>query len=297
MSEEDLLDAANIIFSIEEEDFEKIKFEKWYQTLFRAITLNQDGKKYAVKGIHSLAKLQQLFMTIYVKNYRKSHVQLNEIIDAVTTNSEKIKKLYGACILNLEEQQSLSSLDAHDAEILALFLGEYRNSEGVVPDKVKKYNRGVLNALDQKVPKGSLDNHQIRKFKNPKVVYRCFMEQSAVDGTIDSQEWTDKIYEDLKDFELSENSKSEIKESVKYEAEIAGTDYFIIKYTKDNAGVLDIDFEIDLEASVDPIAALKKEINEQIELSKLNMALLGFSREFTSVLARKVRKGLFLVNQ
>ena len=28
MSEEDLLDAANIIFSIEEEDFEKIKFEK-----------------------------------------------------------------------------------------------------------------------------------------------------------------------------------------------------------------------------------------------------------------------------
>ena len=142
MSEEDLLDAANIIFSIEEEDFEKIKFEKWYQTLFRAITLNQDGKKYAVKGIHSLAKLQQLFMTIYVKNYRKSHVQLNEIIDAVTTNSEKIKKLYGACILNLEEQQSLSSLDAHDAEILALFLGEYRNSEGVVPDKVKKYNRG-----------------------------------------------------------------------------------------------------------------------------------------------------------
>lgn len=293
MSEEDLLDAANIIFSIEEEDFEKIKFEKWYQTLFRAITLNQDGKKYAVKGIHSLAKLQQLFMTIYVKNYRKSHVQLNEIIDAVTTNSEKIKKLYGACILNLEEQQSLSSLDAHDAEILALFLGEYRNSEGVVPDKVKKYNRGVLNALDQKVPKGSLDNHQIRKLKNPKVVYRCFMEQSAVDGTIDSQEWTDKIYEDLKDFELSENSKSEIKESVKYEAEIAGTDYFIIKYTKDNAGVLDIDFEIDLEASVDPIAALKKEINEQIELSKLNMALLGFSREFTSVLARKVRKGLF----
>lgn len=171
MTEKDLIDAANRIFSIEEQDFEKIKSEKWYQTLFHAITLNQDGKKYAVKGIRSLAKLQQLFMTIYVKNYRKSHDQLNEIIDAVTKNSEAIKRLYGACVLNLEEQLSLSSLDAYDAEILALFLGEYRNSEGVVPDEVKKYNRGVLNALDQNVPKGVLDNHQIRKLKNPKVVY------------------------------------------------------------------------------------------------------------------------------
>lgn len=284
MTEKDLIDAANRIFSIEEQDFEKIKSEKWYQTLFHAITLNQDGKKYAVKGIRSLAKLQQLFMTIYVKNYRKSHDQLNEIIDAVTKNSEAIKRLYGACVLNLEEQLSLSSLDAYDAEILALFLGEYRNSEGVVPDEVKKYNRGVLKALDQNVPKGVLDNHQIRKLKNPKVVYRCFMEQSAVDGTIDSQEWTDKIYEDLRDFELSDNSKNEIKESVKYEAEIAGVDYFIVKYTKDNAGVLDTDFEIDIEASVDPIEAQKKELNKQMDLINLNIAFMKFDQEFLSAL-------------
>lgn len=287
MTDKDLLDAANRIFTIEEQDFEKIKSEKWYETLFHAITLNQDGKKYAVKGIRSLAKLQQLFMTIYVKNYRKSHEQLNEIIDAVTKNSEAIKRLYGACVLNLEEQISLSSLDAYDAEILALFLGEYRNSEGVVPDEVKKYNRGVLSALDQNVPKGVLDNHQIRKLKNPKVVYRCFLEQSAVDGTLDSQEWTDKIYEDLKDFELSDNSKSEIKESVKYEAEIAGVDYFIVKYTKDNAGILDTDFEIDIGASVDPIEAQQEEITKQFDLLKLNIALMKFTMEFSSAFARR----------
>lgn len=65
MSEGELVEAANRIFAAQEADFEKIKSEKWYQTLFHAITLNQDGKKYAVKGINSLTKLQQLFMGIY----------------------------------------------------------------------------------------------------------------------------------------------------------------------------------------------------------------------------------------
>lgn len=280
MSEGELVEAANRIFAAQEADFEKIKSEKWYQTLFHAITLNQDGKKYAVKGINSLTKLQQLFMGIYVKNYRKTHEQLDAVIDTVTQNSAAIKKLYGMCVLNLEEQESLETLDSQDAEILAIFLGEYRDESGSVPPVVRDYNRGVLRALNQKVPSGSLDNHQIRRLKAPKVVYRCFLEQCAVDGTIDTQEWTDKIYEDLKDFELSENSKNEIKESVKNEAEIAGTEYFIVKYSKNNAGVLDIDFEIDIEASIDPAEAERKEIQKQWDLVKLNFTLLQFKMSF-----------------
>lgn len=252
MTEEDLIEAANKIFTIQEKDFERIKSEKWYKTLFHAITLNQDGKKYAVRGINSLAKLQQLFMSIYVKNYRTSYKYLNETINVVTKNSEAIKKLFGMCVLNLEGQEDLGVLDPQDAEILALFLGEYRDANGAVPVAVQSYNRGVLNAIHQKVPIGALDNHQIRRLKAPKVVYRCFMEQCAVDGTIDSQEWTDQVYQDLRDFELSENSKNEIKQSVKYEAEIAGVEYFIVKYTKDNIGVLDSDFDIDIQSSIDP---------------------------------------------
>ncbi len=279
MSENDLIEAANRIFSAQEKDFEKIKSEKWYQTLFHAITLNQDGKKFTVKSVHSLAKLQQLFMSIYVKNYRKSHEQLDEVIEVVIKNSEAIQKLYGMCVLNLEEQASLETLDAQDSEILALFLGEYRDENGSVPSAVRDYNRGVLSALNQKVPMGTLDNHQIRKLKAPKVVYRCFMEQCAIDGTIDSQEWSDKIYEDLKDFELSENSKKEIRESVKYEAEIAGVDYFIQKYSRENIGVHAIDFEI--EGVIDPAEAERKEINRQFDLVRLNLALLKFSTGFT----------------
>lgn len=92
MSEKDMIEAANEIFTAQEADFEKLKSEKWYKTLFHALTFNQDGKKYAVRGICSLAKLQQLFMDIYVRNYRESHEQMKQIIDAVIQNSEAIKK-------------------------------------------------------------------------------------------------------------------------------------------------------------------------------------------------------------
>lgn len=246
VTEAELIDAAQTIFNMEQKNFEKIKNEKWYQTLFHAITLNQDGKKYMVKGIHSLAKLQRLFMELYINNYRKAYEQLDSVIEVATKNSNAINKIYGMCVLKLEEQPNLTSLDDYDSDILALFLGEYRDENGDVPEQVKKYNRGVLNALNRNMPVGNLDSHQIRTLRSPKVVYRCFMEQCAIDHTIDSQDWSDKIYDDLKDFELSENTKAEIKSDVKKEVEIAGEEYFLVKYTKENNGILDSDFIIDL---------------------------------------------------
>ncbi len=268
MTEKELVEAANSIFSSQEKDFEKIKSEKWYKTLFHAITLNQDGKKYAVRSIRSLAKLQQLFMSIYVKNYRVSHDQLNRVIEDVKNNSKAIKRIWDISMLNMEEQAGLETLTSQDSEILALFLGEYRDENGNVPDAVREYNRNVLLALKMPVPYGALDNHQIRELKSPRVVYRCFMEQCAIDGTIDTQEWSDSIYEDLKDFELSENTKNEIKDSVKYEAEIAGTEYFAVKYLSGNAGILDTDFELDFDeenASDSKVDNVEEEIIEEQE--------------------------------
>ncbi|SFC27549.1 hypothetical protein [Butyrivibrio sp. YAB3001] len=281
MSDKDLIEAANIVFSAQEKDFEKIKTEKWYHTFFHAITLNQDGTKYAVRGIKSLAKLQQLFMNVYVKNYRKSHEQLDDVIAAVTKNSEAIKKLYGKCVLCLEEQSSLEQLDDFDAKILALFLGEYRDENGLVPQSVQGYNKGVLLALNQKVPSGALDNHQLSKLNAPKVVYRCFMEQCAVDGTIDTQEWCDKIYEDIRDFELSDNSKREIKESVKREVETAGVDYLLEKYNKDD-GITDSDFIIQIEGNNQDYQPKiqNSQVGKPCDEHSLYMAAVEFDRFF-----------------
>lgn len=166
LTEKDLMAAANKIFEAEEHDFEKIKSEKWYQSLFHAITLNHDGKKYAVKGIHSLAKLQQLFMYIYVKNYKENNKQLDEIINGVINNSNTIRKMYYN-FLGLEEKVSLSELNEYDAQILKLFLGAYRDSFGKISDNVKKYNRGVFKALNIEESWGNLDIHQLSKLQNP----------------------------------------------------------------------------------------------------------------------------------
>ena len=230
-------------------------------------------------------------MGIYVRNYRKTHEQLNAVIDVVTKNSKAIKKLYGMCVLNIEEQESLETLDPLDAEILALFLGEYRDENGLVPDMVRDYNRGVLRALNQKIPTGSLDSHQIRRLKAPKIVYRCFMEQCAVDGTIDTQEWSDKIYEDIRDFELSDNSKSEIKESVKYESEIAGIEYFLVKYSKDNIGVFDTDFV--LELGEDRYVSADEQAKEQIKAGIDNLSLFIAASSFSLSFRVNIRPDAF----
>jgi gamma-glutamyl phosphate reductase len=147
MDEKSLMEAAKEIFAAEEKDFEKIKSEKWYQVLFHAITLNKDGTKHAVKGVHSLAKLQQLFMKIFAEYYRNSYSKLNALINDIRVTSEVIGKMYDLCVLNLRVQDDISSLNIRDKNILALFLGEYRDANGTVPKQVQRYNSGVLTAL------------------------------------------------------------------------------------------------------------------------------------------------------
>jgi hypothetical protein len=184
-------------------------------------------------------------MKIFVEYYQNNYRQLNALIDEIRTNSEAIRKMYELCVLNLRVQEDISSLNTQDKNILSLFLGEYRDANGNVPEEVQRYNSGVLTALQLNVPKGSLDHHQLRKLNNAEAVYRCFMEQCAVDGTIDTQEWCDKIYEDIKDFNLGDNARSEIKAAVKHEADIAGVEHFMVKYTKGKEQITDTDFIID----------------------------------------------------
>jgi hypothetical protein len=74
------------------------------------------------------------------------------------------------------------------------------------------------------------------------------MEQCAVDGTIDTQEWCEEIYEDIKDFNLGDNAKLEIKAAVKHEADVAGIEHFMVKYTKGKEQIKDDDFIIDKES-------------------------------------------------
>lgn len=260
LTEKELIDAANDIFKAEECDFNKIKSEKWYQKLFHALTFNQDGKKYVVRDIKSLAKLQQLFMSLYVDNYRKSHEQLNRVIQAIIEQNITIKRLYGTCVLKLEKPIMPSELNSDDAKILALFLGEYKNSDGIIPERVQKYNKAVLLSMNCSVPNGRLDGHQLQKLEKPQVIYRCFMEQCAIDGTIESQDWSDEIYYHLDDINLGTRIKREIKDAVKREAEIAGIDYLIDKYKESRDAIQYEDLIVD-RSTAEAIAIDQEENN------------------------------------
>lgn len=239
---EELMVAASEIFSATEKDFTKIKSEKWYQTIFNNLSFSQNGQKYVIKDIKSLAKLQQLFLEIITRIDKATQQQMVAIIDEVISNRHEIaqtqnelkqlKGMYGLFldrIKGIEEQQGLESLNEDDAKILVLLLMEYKNDENSVPDEVKKYNRGIMSALKVSSPIGVISAEMITDLRAPKIIYRCFLEQCAVAGTIHNKEWMDNV-EIIKYFDIGMAQKEKIEKSVKTELEAFGIEYFYEKY-------------------------------------------------------------------
>lgn len=255
---ENLTEAASAIFSSTEKDFAKIKSEKWYQTIFYNLPFCQNGQKYVVKDIKSLAKLQQLFLEIITKIDRDTQRQFVDVINAVITQrnaiaqtQKEIKQLKGMYevllerIRGIEEQQSLDTLDEDDVQVLVLLLMEFKDDKNLISDEVKKYNRGIMKALRRGMPIGELRDELIAELKAPKLVYRCFLEQCAVAGMIDNRERLPNM-EIEKYFDIGIVQKEMIEKSVKSELEAFGKDYFYDKYEGSQGIIGDSGFVIAL---------------------------------------------------
>lgn len=114
------------------------------------------------------------------------------------------------------------------------------------------------------------------------MVYRCFIEQSAIDGTIETREWTEDIYNFLDDFELSIKSKKQIEESVKYEVNMAGTEYLINKYAKEDLDLSATDFLFNIEESSNQKNNKHAIYDNMLDLDKINNILTDLEEEFLS---------------
>ena len=68
---EDAIEAAEQIFSLKEDEFQRIKNEKWYHHLLQAVTFGSGDRKKIISDITSLSKLLQIFMLIYAKSYKE----------------------------------------------------------------------------------------------------------------------------------------------------------------------------------------------------------------------------------
>ncbi len=232
---------ANEIFTARKDDFYKIKNETGIKKFLHAITFNADAKKYMLKDISSLAKLQELFMRVYKKNYETSHEQLDRVMKSLMDTNEKLLKLYKRIDKKITVTESPADLCDYDKELLELFLKICGSQMDEVTSSVQAYNRGVKRAIGNITAEGTLDDHELQKLENPKVIYRCYLEQAALAGTLNSCEWTDYVYSLLSDIELGENTKRKIRESVDAEIYSYGAEYFIQKYGEESYLMDDIE--------------------------------------------------------
>ena len=243
MSEEDLTSAAKEIFSSQEKDFQKLKNSKWYHIFLRAFTL-KGYERYIINDIKSLSKLQNLFIKCYVCEIKGVYDEIDEIVGTVLEQNKAIEKLYNTCILRIEKQKEPAELDQQDMKILTMFLGKYENSDGTIPEEVQKYNRNVFKSLPIQMAYGDFDGTQLSKVSEPEIFYRCFVEQCMVAGTLETQEWSDNVYNSLRHINLGEVAKERIKVAVKKEVGAAGIEYLYEKYTETTFQFADSDFEL-----------------------------------------------------
>lgn len=226
---EDAIEAAEQIFSLKEDEFQRIKNEKWYHHLLQAVTFGSGDRKKIISDITSLSKLLQIFMLIYAKSYKDQSSQLDQIINNVRQEDQMINKLYRACIVNLELSENLACLNDIDSAILQLFLMEYKSVNGK-EDDFKKYRANVVGRLGGQYPVSDFKKEQLGKVQNPRTFYRCACELCAIDGDLENREFPPDIEAALEHLTISLADRRKVEKAVLREADSLGIDYIIEKY-------------------------------------------------------------------
>lgn len=222
---EDVKDAINRIFNIQSGDFYKLKGEKWYHDLLRAVTFHSGDRKQIISDITSLAQLQQLFMQVYVQHYKDLDAQLNQNILLISELNQTVRKLYNKCVMKLELQADVESFDVNEATVLQLFLGEYK-SQNNKEEEFRKYRRSVIGLLGSSTPTSEFDAEQLGYVPHPDTFYRCALELCAIDNGFADESFPENIKNCLSHLALSEVKKGKIKSAVEKQADIMGVSYF-----------------------------------------------------------------------
>lgn len=232
---EDVIEASNQIFDLQETDFNVIRNQKWYHDFKRAITFHADDRRKMISDITSVSKLQQLFMLVYAQYFKNLDKDLESTITVVRKINDKINKLYQICVAKIELQEDIGNIPPYERGILQLFLNEYSSQNGN-EEKFKRYRRQIMGLFRGGEPCAKFDSTQLSKVEHPAPFYRCACELCAIDGNLNgtNPEFPGVIVSALNELNLSRNKCQEIATSVMQQAEKLGIDYFLQeKYQSD----------------------------------------------------------------
>ncbi len=258
LSADDLREAAQSIFAVQDADFQTLKKAKWYQRFLRAVTFGTGDKKKIITDIRSLSKLQQLFMLVYQKHYAALDNQLNQIIDDLRMTNKNIEKLYYSTVIKIKPQERIADLSELDKNLLNLFLSEYSSMNGKNGD-FRRYRAGIGRATGiLSLPEGDFAPDLLEKAVSAETFYRCALELCAIDGELDSFELPEVIYQSLQYLSLSQMKKNAIMDNLQREIRTFGTEHLPYKYGESD-GSFDLD-DIETAAEEEELPSEPKQV-------------------------------------
>lgn len=221
----DIQSASRQIFDLKEGEFEKIRNQKWYHDLLRAVTFGVGDRKRIISDITSINKLQQLFMQIYLQYYKDCNEQVDQLVDDLLSLNSTVYKLYMSCVAKIDLHKDIKDFDPVDSARLQLLLCEYTSQSG---NEVafQAYRRKIMSLLPNSDTESVFDAQQLRLVQNPEVFYRCACEMCAIDGNLPDNGFPAGIEAALDELVLSQKKCREIRAAVMRQVESCGADYF-----------------------------------------------------------------------
>lgn len=221
----DIQSASRQIFDLKEGEFEKIRNQKWYHDLLRAVTFGVGDRKRIISDITSINKLQQLFMQIYLQYYKDRNEQLDQLVDDLLSLNSTVYKLYMSCVAKIDLHKDIKDFDPVDSARLQLMLCEYTSQSGNEA-AFQAYRRKIMSLLPNSDTESVFDAQQLRLVQNPEVFYRCACEMCAIDGNLPTNGFPADIEAALDELVLSQKKCREIRAAVMRQVESCGADYF-----------------------------------------------------------------------
>lgn len=261
---EDARQAALDLFGEQKKEFLELKNAPWYMRLLNAVTLGSSERKRIIKDISSLAKLQELFLHIYLKSFKYENEQLDQIISNIATTNDSVWKIYMRMEAGLKPQSDLGELVDFDKNILLSCVSAYHSINGHEGD-FQEYRKNLALATGIGLPEGVFEPNALSSVTASDILYRCIIEMCMLDECFDDMTMPDDIYSALDYLNISVKQKEALRQQVENDVQTFGKEYLQVKYSGSDADKIT---DSDIDSEFQEIENKKKELEEEQERNK-----------------------------
>lgn len=239
-----------------QEQFEKMKNEKWYNRVFDMVTFSQKSKKRLAEQISTITQAQQIFIELLLR-LSSNDVEISQIVCESMEDIRRIQEQNIYLLARIERLENVSlgitpdmdikRLSERGKQVLCGCLYEINERDGDASEAQKKYANAVISYLATDV---QMDNPIVALEKLDedlkKRILLCCMEYMFLRDC--TQESFANYKEFIDEFDLGNKTVNRIKKRINSQHNLKGVDGFFLKYASENFEELDEFFPIEIDA-------------------------------------------------